>query len=650
MAKPEPTLQEMIADSQTHFEDAPEMLPDGKTTLQEAQAKPLAYVQGAAPLSKLVQNPDSGRMDPKAPAILNETLKGHTLQNTTQREALAPGPGLPPKPEEGEHMWEAASSVGAPATSRSDVVEDRSSVGDVGGACCSPGGRGPALGSSSSRPPSRSSRSSSWSTPGRYNAVEELVLLDDADLVQFEAVVGLGGVNLYLAERGRETVGGSSSSSSSPPLTEGADPRIPPPPRERCLQPQLGGSGTRGHRAKKSLLRREREVQIPVDGGDQQDSGVHRRAAPDAPYEEEQVSGSGHHDHFGVTPASSPLPKRPPPPECLQKKFGFPPPEGADHGEAAVHVEDNPPLDTEEFSPRHNHADHPLRGPRSPLHEGRHRKSPLGTPRERIGDSMQQHLPGVPPAGRRPAPPGTRPPVQLAIGDRAGAIVPVTPQGASFQGKQLALKQLHDQDFVPAAGSGPRLPRNWEMHISSDGKLYYVNSAADLTQWEIPELPPPWREIVAHGGGVYYWNADTNKTQWEWPQVKEEDAEEDDFEEDAGSQLSTEQDLEHSGAIVDLPGAIVPYGKQVAPAVQVEDVLAKAEGAIEGVAKGDQVWGLDKDFRKWHSKEEEVMATRKAVARQHRTANQLPGIRDFVRPHERGAYEQNWDKYHDSVG
>ncbi|CAD7935103.1 unnamed protein product [Amoebophrya sp. A25] len=286
--------------------------------------------------------------------------------------------------------------------------------------------------------------------------------------------------------------------------------------------------------------------------------------------------------------------------------------------------------------------------------EGAHRKSPLQSPRAQVPIGQHPHVQGRPPpqTGQTnlslalPASQNT----QTAMRNTTAAAVVPYRQG----GGQLVVAGGRLNSEITASA----LPRNWEVHVSSDGRLYYVNVVANLTQWELPQLPFPWKERVSRSGKVFYMNDQTGVTQWQWPEADMGGG----FDEPGSEYESDADDLEHSlGATspfeLALPGqttitsasdgAIVPYGKDVAP--EATDVLAVAEGAVQGVAAGDKEWGVDENFDRFKNEEQRALEKKRAIARQHRTAHQVRGIRDFVRQHELGAYEQNWGKYLDAV-
>merc|ERR1711988_855336 len=57
----------------------------------------------------------------------------------------------------------------------------------------------------------------------------------------------------------------------------------------------------------------------------------------------------------------------------------------------------------------------------------------------------------------------------------------------------------------------------WTRRTTSDGRLYYYNERAGISQWGVPELPSGWDARISSTGQVYYINQQAGTTQWRWP-------------------------------------------------------------------------------------------------------------------------------------
>eukprot|EP00930_Biecheleria_cincta_P043965 TRINITY_DN30166_c0_g2_i1.p1 TRINITY_DN30166_c0_g2~~TRINITY_DN30166_c0_g2_i1.p1 ORF type:complete len:4212 (-),score=769.14 TRINITY_DN30166_c0_g2_i1:57-12692(-) len=215
------------------------------------------------------------------------------------------------------------------------------------------------------------------------------------------------------------------------------------------------------------------------------------------------------------------------------------------------------------------------------------------------------------------------------------------------------------------------LPTGWELHTTSDGREFYVNLRAGVTQWDAPKLPPHWEERFSREGKVYYLSLFDGRTQWDWPQenpvafehrLEELRPEERGsnrlalalpgstqeimrpLEDDAQSVPSTDTS-DSDGAAMDQVDAdqllaIPPGGEGQAITPREDDRPEK-----ESVKK----WGIDERDKEWLALKREMQAQKEAHNNRYRTALQFPGVREFVRPYELTNQTNNWDKALDNV-
>jgi len=213
------------------------------------------------------------------------------------------------------------------------------------------------------------------------------------------------------------------------------------------------------------------------------------------------------------------------------------------------------------------------------------------------------------------------------------------------------------------------LPSGWELHTTSDGREFYVNLGAGITQWQAPQLPPHWEERFSREGKVYYLSLFDGRTQWEWPQE---------------NQLSFQHRLEDipaitgsaSGLALALPGSTqeepIPADDTMSETstdtsvgaamdqVDAHELLAVppgGEGSIltpredEAPERDQQVekWGVDKLDQEWLDLKKSMGSMKKAHDERWLTARQFPGVREFVRPYELANQTNNWERAVDNV-
>jgi hypothetical protein len=235
--------------------------------------------------------------------------------------------------------------------------------------------------------------------------------------------------------------------------------------------------------------------------------------------------------------------------------------------------------------------------------------------------------------------------------------------------EQLLREQVGQSMEIMAASLDAPVPFGWEVHEHrSDGRLFYVNSKAGITQWEVPRLPPQWEERFSKSGKVYYINLFDGNTQWQWPQELGK----------AGLQLAlpgstqalalleppTEARFEESdddsvGAAANQMDADdllnLPVGSELASQTEMDDVrpptgqgLRETQIHLEKVTKQGP-WGKDSRDEDWHELKRKLQLQKVAHEQRWETANMIPGLRDFVRPHEMNDQVNNWDRQLDNV-
>ncbi|CAD7923439.1 unnamed protein product [Amoebophrya sp. A120] len=668
------TLERLQQMRQEELDTRPEYGPDGKR---------LETVKATQVRGSLVQDPSDGRIDPKATSILNETFKQQTLQKSTNEPDLIPGPGLP---KEAAHLqqkrtMEALDELAAMGSSPQDA-----SVVDMAVATPGPAAEGKhkfAQPSSSSEDleatavsvkasikegqhnfETISSTSGTTSFGGSSsstdaNFLRRRILRGDRGssnplpaFVNSEKVL-VGGIEYTtLIESKNFQSGGSSSSTCRTPRGK------PPEPNEEWranppTPPLPSRAKRRRTRKEVAIEMSERKAASKVapddeSGGVGEEGRAVEKIKDEPPGGETETAGA---QRTAVVPSSrrkTTSPQRKPPGDTSTAALPeFSPPAGG----REEREQETPPRSSAMNQEKQV--------------EGAHRKSPVQSPRNVVTNAQHAHVPGRPPAATGqtdvslalPPPQGT----QLALRNTTAAQMDQFRPTLGGVGENAQVARAGQQ---PDRLRGVELPKNWEVHVSSDGKIYYVNVISNITQWEVPVLPFPWQEKVSRSGRVYYMNDQTGVTQWQWP---DGEASGEAIGDEAGSEFETEEDLERSmtatspggGLQLALPGAtfqsgttdgaVVPYSSAIVPYEEENDILAEGENVVAGVAKGDKEWGVDDSFDKYKNAELAAQQKKIAIAKQHRTAHQIRGIRDFVRQHELGAYEQNWGKYLDSV-
>lgn len=203
------------------------------------------------------------------------------------------------------------------------------------------------------------------------------------------------------------------------------------------------------------------------------------------------------------------------------------------------------------------------------------------------------------------------------------------------------------------------LPAGWAIHTNSEGRDFYMNMQAGISQWEVPRLPQHWEERVSSDGKVYYLCLFDGRTQWEWPaEPKEVD----------GPGFHTD-----SQRLLALPGGTEPLALQDARSEAGSDVSSKVEAvdqfdpstllSMQGVKttfdddhligptepETTERWGEDKADKDWKELKVKLQMQKAAQERQFHAANKNPGVREFIRPHEIGNLTNNWDRQLDTV-
>eukprot|EP00931_Biecheleriopsis_adriatica_P049453 TRINITY_DN28608_c0_g2_i1.p1 TRINITY_DN28608_c0_g2~~TRINITY_DN28608_c0_g2_i1.p1 ORF type:complete len:4151 (-),score=822.11 TRINITY_DN28608_c0_g2_i1:49-11319(-) len=218
-------------------------------------------------------------------------------------------------------------------------------------------------------------------------------------------------------------------------------------------------------------------------------------------------------------------------------------------------------------------------------------------------------------------------------------------------GRSLAAAQ-NSQEVV--------LPTGWELQSTVDGREFYVNLRAGITQWNAPQLPPHWEERFSRDGKVYYLSLFDGRTQWEWPQE---------------NALAFQQRLEELPAnrlALALPGQTQELETQSvqrpdsdsesSDGVAMDQVDAMellenppgGEGSIltpreEDEKKKQLKWGQDKRDVEWLALKKEMGSQKQAHDERWMTARQFPGVREFVRRYELANQTNNWDRAVDGV-
>uniref|UniRef100_A0A7S1S8D0 WW domain-containing protein n=1 Tax=Alexandrium catenella TaxID=2925 RepID=A0A7S1S8D0_ALECA len=213
------------------------------------------------------------------------------------------------------------------------------------------------------------------------------------------------------------------------------------------------------------------------------------------------------------------------------------------------------------------------------------------------------------------------------------------------------------------------LPSGWTVDSTADGRDFYVNAQAGITQWDVPRLPQHWEERFSSTGKVYYLCLFDGRTQWHWPAERE-----------------AEGGLRRSGSAgrpeplmlsdVPLPGGTEPMemahdelrseaGSDVSSAVEAIDqldsatLLALQVRPVEIDQSGlppktepppDVVaWGVDRADKDWNDLKTKLQLQKAAQETHFQKAKDNPGIREFIRPHEMTGLTNNWDRQLDNV-
>ncbi|KND04497.1 uncharacterized protein SPPG_00225 [Spizellomyces punctatus DAOM BR117] len=102
--------------------------------------------------------------------------------------------------------------------------------------------------------------------------------------------------------------------------------------------------------------------------------------------------------------------------------------------------------------------------------------------------------------------------------------LPGPPPGGQWTGLPLPSTMATG---VVAGGASGQPSTSWTTHNTSDGKVYYFNTATKQSSWEKPEeLKTPlekalaktsWKEYTAENGKKYYYNTVSKITTWEMP-------------------------------------------------------------------------------------------------------------------------------------
>jgi hypothetical protein len=234
---------------------------------------------------------------------------------------------------------------------------------------------------------------------------------------------------------------------------------------------------------------------------------------------------------------------------------------------------------------------------------------------------------------------------------------------------QLLREQVsHSLEIMNESLDAP-LPYGWEIHVrASDGRAFYVNVKAGITQWDVPRLPPQWEERFSRTGQVYYINLFDGKTQWEWPRERGNaglvlalpgstelteppvEARMDDSDDDSVGAAANQMDADDLLAL--------PIGGEMLSIDNLEDNedvrpptsggLKETKKKLDTVAKQGQ-WGKDNRDEDWHTLKRKLQLQKVAHEQRWETANLIPGLRDFVRPHEMNDQVNNWDRQLDNV-
>jgi hypothetical protein len=279
------------------------------------------------------------------------------------------------------------------------------------------------------------------------------------------------------------------------------------------------------------------------------------------------------------------------------------------------------------------------------------------------------------------------PPEQIMPGQIIDTCAPQHPVGRVLRADAIhGAPQLEDDDELRERIADDRraaeesndvpLPFGWEMQKTPQGREFYVNQAAKITQWAAPRLPPHWEERLSSDGRIYYLSLFDGNTQWEWPH---EDP------------LVPRHQLELPGSTVTqtLPAPLAlrdsesEGGYEVAfwrhpvdEAVDQIDAGVLLSMDVEGASRSSSVantprqaekihgvialedepdckaariakqpkWGEDATAKAWDNLRLKLWEEQRAHNKKNALAKEYQGIREFVHSHELHDQVNNWDK------
>jgi len=198
------------------------------------------------------------------------------------------------------------------------------------------------------------------------------------------------------------------------------------------------------------------------------------------------------------------------------------------------------------------------------------------------------------------------------------------------------------------------LPAGWDMHTTQDGRDFYVNLRAGLTQWDVPKLPAHWEERVARDGKVYYLSLFDGRTQWEWPSESPEarlmlalpgaiEASLVPRASDARSETTVDTAVGAADQLDAETLLAMPPGR--APATSSEPTGTPRTG---GDPSADE-WAICQRTKDWQDIKNKLKIQKVAHDNRFATAKSVPGVREFVRPHEMAEIVTNWDRQLDNA-
>jgi len=214
------------------------------------------------------------------------------------------------------------------------------------------------------------------------------------------------------------------------------------------------------------------------------------------------------------------------------------------------------------------------------------------------------------------------------------------------------------------------LPANWALRRSAAGAEFYVNIREGLSQWEAPKLPVQWQEQYTDAGDVYYVNLFDGSTQWHWPaekMAKPYTA--------VGNELALPGAIDANMSLVPLPTSpsaaareqtalvLAAAAAKLAAAPQRETVELEQVDATKLLAmeatdpngistpKGQESmplvphmvpWGANRAHDDWDEIRIRLKQQKYAQESRFEAARHIPGLRDFLRPHEMDTQVNNW--------